>query len=353
MSVSPTEDDQTRVADEPVSHEDTGAATEAPQDDKTADSSTADEGSTEKGSILDAVSSALKEGDGEGEEDEAAESSPGSEEGGGEKDGAEAKSTDEDDLGELTDEELNRYKPRTQRRMKQLLGRIDEANKKTEELQPKAEAFEKIESFARENSIDEQTMNSLITYPVMRRDKPELALQMIEKEYHELLAETGKQLPDDLKQQVDHGYLTQQYAQELSERRAREQREKTRAEQEREAQQRQAQEQQKNLVGDVQSALSEWEDNWSKSDPDYRVKRDEVHEQVELELIRRQQNRNLPQNRDEAVQMVEQARKRVEERHKRLRPQKPESRHVSGGTASSEAKSKPKSMFDVIDSVVG
>lgn len=365
MSVSPTEEHEatpasTEDANSAADAHEADAATSSTDETSAADSSTADDkGGDEKGSVLDAVTKALDTDDksgeeGDGEEGEAAESSPGSE-ASGEKDEDKTKSDDdeEEDLGDITDEELKRYKPRTRKRMQQLLGKVEEKDGELERLRPAAEAYDRIATFARDNSIDEQTVNNLITYPVLRRDKPEMALQMIEKEYHALLSETGKQLPDDLKQQVDHGYLTQQHAQELSERRAREQREKARAEQQQQTEQERAQAEQKKLVEDVQGALSEWEDSWSKSDPDYRVKRDEVHEQVELELARRAKNKSLPNSRDEAVQMVEQARKRVEERHKKLRPPKQESKHVSGGTSSSEAKPKPNSMLEVIEGVVG
>lgn len=356
MSDSPSEESVEQTASEPAEGQDAvdaGADAHQTDDNTAADSSTADDkGSTEKGSILDAVTSALESSEGgDGEEEEPAEQSPGSEDG-GQEEGAEAKSEDED-LGELTDEELNRYKPRTRKRMKQLLDRVQEKDGELDRLRPAAEAYQRIEQFASENGLDEQTVNNMLTYPVLRRQSPEQALQLIEREYKTLLNETGKLLPKDLHEQVEKGYLTKEHALELSQRRANEKRQQARAEEDKRLSQERAQREHQSLVKDVQTAIADWETSWSKSDPDYRVKRDEVHEQVELELARRAKNGTIPQSKDDAVKMVEDAKKRVEDRHKKFRPAKQEARHVSGGTSSSEVKPKPKSMYDVIESVVG
>lgn len=349
MSVSPSDaedssaeavSEETAVAD--VSHENQTDGV------KSADSSTADEGGKEP-SLLDAVTKVI-DGDESSEDD--GETSPSSDEDQG--DGTDKAASDEEELpDEVSEEELAAQKPRTRKRMEQLLQKQKEKDEEVERLRPAAESYERIAKFAQDNQIDEQTVNNMLQYPVLRKQNPEMALQMIEREYAALRQQTGKAMPQDLRQQVEQGYITREHAEELSQARAREQRQKQSAEEQRKAEETRQQQQYQTALKETQQALSSVEQQWQQSDPDYAAKRDVVIDAFKGQLSDFQRQNNRLPTGEEATKLATSAKERVEKHFSKWRPQKQPVRPVSGGTASSEAKPKPKSMFDVVDNVLG
>ena len=66
------------------------------------------------------------------------------------------------------------------------------------------------------------------------------------------------------------------------------------------------------LIVNMQSALSVWEEQWSNSDPDYALKKNRVLDRLEVMLARSARENRLPQTVQQAVAMAEMARKDVE-----------------------------------------
>src|SRR3546814_13873549 len=100
-----------------------------------AEASSADEGA-EQGSLLDAVKAALEP---------AAEQPPGSIGQEEDAENAEAKPAEgeaEEELGDVTEEELSRYRPRTKRRIEGLLNERKALQEEAEQLRPRAQPFE-------------------------------------------------------------------------------------------------------------------------------------------------------------------------------------------------------------------
>ena len=67
----------------------------------------------------------------------------------------------------------------------------------------------------------------------------------------------------------------------------------------------------------MQSAIADWETNWSKSDPDYSLKKDRVLDRVELMLVRAQRENKLPQTVEAAVELANKAKTEVEAEYRK------------------------------------
>ena len=154
-------------------------------------------------------------------------------------------------------------------------------------------------------------------------------------------------LPDDLREQVNAGYITEEHARELSQHRARTAHQQVKAADQEQRSQRTQVETQKKTVQGIEQAITAWESKWASTDPDYQKKQRKVQEQIEISLSRAQRANKLPKTAEEAVKLADECRKRVEAEYAQFSPAKREVRHVTGGSAVSAA-SPPKTLQEAI-----
>ena len=278
--------------------------------------------------IADAVRAALKpkeeqsSGSGEGEEDPAAKPA----------DGDKPKEGEEEDLGELTEEELKEYKPKTRRRFEKLDRENKALTAEKAALEPKARGFEAIQNFATNANLSKDDVNTGFEVMRLMRNDPVKAYEVLTPIYQQLQALVGEVLPADLQQQVNEGKITAPHAKELSRLRATsgvntqtQRQNEERAQQQRNEEARQAGEK---LQTDVGNAITKWDSDWKASDPDYSLKQSRVNEAIELELARatalaREGKPNkLPRSVEEAVKLANEVKKRVEKEMRALLPKK-------------------------------
>lgn len=315
----------------------------------TAESSAADDGEKGPKSLLDAVKAAVKPDTGAAGSP-AAESGEGKSAEGQSKPAGEKPEGEEEDLGEVTDEELRGYHSKTRRRVKQLLGRIQERDDQLGKLQPKAQHYDQIVSFCQTAGMNSEEVNTLFNVgATLKSGDPEKALEMIEPYYQALLKATGRLLPDDLRQDLETGRISEQRAHELSRMRARtgfsqEQVQRTQDE----VRRRDAEAEHKQTVADVGKAVTEWERQQSASDPDYKLKAPRVTEKIELAFARGV----VPRNAKEAIDLAVKCKKEVDDELGRILPKKREIREVTGGT-SVNAAPPPTSTLEAIKRAVG
>lgn len=296
-----------------------GAPAEVTADVEAAESSTA-ETKDDKGDMLSAVKAALKpktektsdsdEPGSKSEEDPAAAAK---------KEGAK-EGTDPDDLSE---EELAHLRPKTRKRIDNLLRDRTDRDRKIAEIAPKAEQFEKIVGFVEEAGLSKDEVND--GFAVMRdlKREPYKAYQRLKPIMAQLANMFGEgDLPDDLRQDVATGRITEQRARELVNARSLTTLASTQAtESARQEQQRREREARESTVQDVASAVTEWERSKEKSDPSWKLKQPRVMEIVKLEIFERQRtDPSYFPTKDEALRFSSDALARVEKELKAFVP---------------------------------
>lgn len=318
---------------------------EASQSDaqNSAASSAATEGTGEK-SLLDSVTDALgareQEPSPSSERDQVDPAAPQSQ-----KDGTAQAATAEEPLGDLTEEELKRYGPKTQRRMRQLLTERLDASQKATALEPKAQAYDKIVDYARSNKMSNEEVGIALELGALIKNEPSQAFERLTPIYRKLAEMVGAVLPDDLQEQVNLGYLTKEHASELARLRGTKSLTETKLKEtteEREvARQR---EQTEAHVNACRNTANAWEAARKGSDPDWNLKQEEIGRRVRLAVL----EKGYPQTQDGVVQMLDGILKDVNQWLVRLRPPPKETRPVTG-TASSRSSVEPKSALEAAE----
>lgn len=313
--------------------------------------------------IVDAVRAALSDGK---------EQSSGSGEGEGEEsdpskkpaEGDKPKEGEEDDLGELTEEELKSYKPRTRRRFEKLDRENKTLSSKVTELEPQAQGFRAIQEFSRTANLNREDINTGFEVMRLMRNDPVRAYEVLTPIYQQLQALVGEVLPKDLHDQVVAGQITQAAAKELSRLRA-ERGVNTnvqREQQQREEQQRteEGAQQVRQLQHGVAGAITKWEADWKASDPDYSLKQSRVNEAIELELTRnvilanQGKPNKLPRTVEEAVKLANDVKKRVEKEMRAFVPKKNTAiTHVHGNGVTNGSTPAPRNLREAIGLAVG
>lgn len=333
------------------------------QDASTSDSSTGEKKDDNKPTnIADAVRAALFKG-----EEQSSGSGEGEGEDTGEPDDAtkeKSKEAEEEDPGDLTDEELKSYKPKTRRRFEKL----DRENKayvaEIKQLKPQAEGFQAVQKYAKDANLSREDVNTGFEIMRLMRNDPVKAWEALEPIVQQLQAMVGNILPADLQSQVTAGKITPEHAKELSRLRAERgisssvQRETAERTQKENAAQ--AAEQSLALQNDVALGITKWENDWKASDPDYSLKQSRVNEAIELELNRavllakEGKPNNLPRTVEQAVKLANDVKKRVEKEMRQFLPKRNNAiTHVTGNGVNNGSKPLARNMNDVVRMAVG
>lgn len=269
-----------------------------------------------------------------------------------EKSELEGESEDEDNLSE---EELKLMKQKTRKRFEQLQTKY--RTEKSERIKVEQERnqykgfYDQYSTYLQKNNLSSNEANTLFDIGAMMKNDPQKALEAITPYYNQLLEITGNVLPQDLRQQVEQGYITERNAFELSRQKALNANYQNREYVQRQNQHVEGQRQQQELNNNIQSALANLERGWQKSDPDYKIKSTRIQERVKLMWYEASRNGQMPRSVDEAVKMAERAKREVEKELRQFQPRKPINPVDGGG--SSLTKPEPKTTFDVIKQTVG
>jgi hypothetical protein len=341
MTVSPTE--------EGVDIEESVETEEPTKTDGEEAGSPPAEGEDAQGSMADAVKAALDRKSEDGESPTPGKAAEGQE--------TEQRSEEEEDLGEVTEEELARYHSKTRRRVKGLIEQRDAARSESEGLKDKAGRFDGLMGYINKSGLAPEQVNQgfeVMSTLVKARTDPaaaQRALEMLTPLVTQLQQLLGSELPEDLADDVRRGYISQVRARELAQLRGTSQMHQASAH-EREQQLTQEREtaQRQELGRTISTSVSEWERAWKASDPDYAAKQPLVQESIELELHRRAQAGNPPQSAQDAIGLAKKARESVEARLRTFRPKQQRISDPlsadSGGNGRTAA--EPKSMLEAM-----
>lgn len=209
------------------------------------------------------------------------------------------------------------------------------------ELKTRANEFDQINAFMNRFSIQpDETANAFKIMALAKTD-PAKALEELKAVAHVLAVQAGEVLPDDLNQKVEQGYLDRDAALELSRAKARAESEAARRQQ---LETRYEQEQQSRVVDTMADAVTAWEDQIRRNDPDYNLKADMVDDRVRALVA----ERGRPRNTDEALALAQEAYETVSNRLRVVRPAKAPMRSAIGGKVSGSPTPEPKNVLDVI-----
>lgn len=309
----------------------------------------------EEPSTLDAINAAL--GDAEKED---ADETAGEADQQGDKD---EKQPDKDakkdaEPTEISDEEMQSYAPKTQKRIQQLLDERKaefEAHNVTkaeiERLKPAADRYEAIEKFRVESELTTDEMATGFEIMRMIRQDPTQALKALLPYVEALQQVTGEALPEDLKRDVDAGAISEERAQELSRARS-----AARLQQEAaaKANERAATVDRKTQDADrarqERSAIDAWDAMQTQNDPDYVHIRPFLTSEIQALMAQKR-----PLNDIELTSLLNQAKANVEGRLKqanfrRVDPKPPVDPVRPTSTPGAPANEKPpQDTLDIIN----
>lgn len=263
-----------------------------------------------------------------------------------------AKAEDEEELGDVTPEELKGYHSKTRRRVKQLLDERDAAREETEGLREKASGFDQIVEHITSQGLSAEELDAAVNLQsLLKRAQSDPAaareaLQHVGKYVQTLQTATGDILPPDLQTQVDQGFISPDLAKELAaHRQGSQMAERSNAQRQAQEAQRQAQAN----IGEVSSVVGKWEAGWQSRDADYAVKQPLVQSHVKAALSEAVLSGRMV-TAAEASQICEDALKAANATLAKLNPPKPKAADpgfATGGT--SRASAEPKTMMEAID----
>lgn len=255
----------------------------------------------------------------------------------------------EDPLGEITDEELKRYGPRTQRRIRQLLDARSELNNEVETLRPKAQNFDKIDEYIRDSRISNEDFAVLLEIGGLVRNDPFKAYERLSAITAQLAKVTGHELPQDIQERVRLGYLSEEDARALVTSRNK----AALVEQRAQEQTAQAQEEQRRSlvqahIQTCRSTANTWEARHRASDPDWDQKQGRIGELIELEVYRN----GYPPTQEQVVAMLDGFLKQVNGEFARFKP-KPQTVRPTVGSASPRAgNAEPKTLMEAVEAAL-
>lgn len=327
-----------------------------PTTDTTGDSSAASPAAPEPKSMLEAVTAALQPKDAS-----AASQTP-------EPDKPDPETPDDpskpsepteeaDPVEEPPEDEKKHWSAKTTRRFQRLSSGLRDAQREVEDLKPHAEEFRQIDTFCRENNISPEDMSGTLQIAALLKSGDYRgALQKLTPIVSRLNELTGQVLPDDLRQRVEWGQISQDDALSLSRAKAdaaAAQQRATMVTQQRVSDQR-AQETRASWDA-TNDAVVKWERTKS-ADPDFKLKQQDVADQVALALERGRNQRKDPMwfpTPKEAIEISEAALKTVTERVRRYSPKPQEIKPFGTDTsAATNSATEPKTMAEAIKQVL-
>lgn len=219
-------------------------------------------------------------------------------------------------------------------------------------LRGDAERYGNVQRYLDDNNLSsEEAANALHTFARAKVD-PVGAFQELKPWLQQLLVAAGEVLPDDLKERVTKGELTQDAALEVSRSRAMTKSHETRQGFDQQRQERAtARSNSQNLVNTVAT----WESDRQKKDPNFSAK----YPAIQREIAFLQQTEGKPSDKDGVLKQLQKAYEAVNKNFKapaappskggqQQRQQRPAIKPVTGGSVNGNVRQAPKSTLDIV-----
>ncbi len=213
-----------------------------------------------------------------------------------------------------------------------------------ESVKPDAEEWRAVRTYMTTNNLTNDEVAKGFEIMAAMKNDPIRGRDMLSQYWNNLQAFAGEVLPQDLQQRVNNGEVTDEVATELA--RRRHEAEFLRQQQQDQYQRQQAQyaaQQQASHQQMLRGAVMEWESGIKTRDADYSVKQPFLMDKVRAAVAAQQ-----PKTSQEAVALVEQAYREVNESLKRFGPQRQAAKTVRSDTSSANVAPQPKSLRDAV-----
>lgn len=325
---------------------DVNASASSPGEDVNApQSSSGEEPVSERDGLLEAVKSVVPDGE-EGSPDATESADPSDPDKAPDADTGEGEKGSEDadaEPPEVTEEELKAYTPNARKRIEGLVRERNELRETVQSLEQDAGYFREFQGYLQQNSLANEEVNQLLQIGATLKRGDLRAFHDMIAPYYRIAAEaSGHQLPDDLRKQVDEGYVTENLAREIAVNRAQAATLQAQVAQRDEQAAMQAQTQSANAI---RSHVAAWETQVRQSDPDYSLKADLVQAYARGIV----QERGRPQTPQQAVEWTKEAYSMATDKLKSLRPTPQPTRQAPGGiNTPTAARPEPRSLEEAI-----
>lgn len=280
-------------------------------------------------------SSAPGEGEAESEAEEAAEQS--------EQPESETGEVTNDDLLKMLDQLRDEKAPLHKiERFKEVISENKRLSEDNEALRQYQEHVSNIAHAAQRMGIESEDMAKFMSWPMQLAQDPESAIGFLREFTSRWESQLGHQLPDDLRQKVEEGYLDEETASELA--RLRASKGLTQRQLDAERQNREAEQAKEHRRG-IAQAVDDWQAQIKARDPDYTEAK---HGFVRTELKAIVADRGLPKDKETALKWAKEAYDTVTSRMGATRPTPRAVRQTPGRPAQSPSKAPPESMAEAI-----
>lgn len=312
--------------------------------DVIAGSSDATEVPAESATMLDAVTAALA-----GKDDKEASATSEPDKAQTAPKAAEVAEGDKAKPDEISDEDLKRTSQGVQKRIRRLVKEREKFESEASELRPKAEQLDFITKQIQQTGLNQDDLGVIFDIgTALKRGDLFGARKALAPIWEAVNEATGGVIPKDLLPEVQGGQITAQRAHELAVARAAA---NQAAYQGRQQAERQATERTQQATAAVVNSVNDWEKSKAASDPDWKLKAPEIMRSLQYSLRVDGQKATTP---EQGIALAEKALAEVNERFRQFRPPPRAVRAVvSSGGASPRSNAAPKTMLDVINSVVG
>jgi len=210
------------------------------------------------------------------------------------------------------------------------------------EYEADAKQYREIQRFMQTNNLTpEEVAQSLDLLAKMKSGDPAEAYELMLQRTQALAVAAGKQLPPDLEEKVEQGYIDRETAQDLHRQRVDAER---RAELAQSQLERRSVQDQRSQVAAMANAVAAWEQATKATDPDFDLKAELVKDRVRAHVA----SNGMPKSAEEALKLSKDAYDAVTQTLLRVRGDRTPMRPAVGGKTNGSVAPEPKNLLDVI-----
>ena len=226
-------------------------------------------------------------------------------------------------------------------RFQKLIAEKNELKELSKKYQNDSEQYKKITDFIQANNLSAKDAVEGFKIMSALRNNPEEGYKMLQFHLNNVGNLTGKNLPKDIQEKVDDGFLDEDAAKELSQARASLHRERAMREQ---TQKRFTNASQSANETQMADAVKSWGEQTLANDPDFSLKQDEFNDRISAIVA----ERGTPKSPEEVVQIANDAYATINERFKSRQPSKQPMKSSTKGKLGGVPVAEPGNMRDIV-----
>jgi len=242
----------------------------------------------------------------------------------------------EDDSEDYSNVPFNKH-PRFQK----LIAEKNELKELSNKYKTDSEQFNKITDFIKLNNLSAKDAVEAFKMMAALRNNPEEGYKMLQGHLERIGNVTGRNLPKDIQEKVDDGFLDEDAAKELSQARASLYRERQLREQ---SQQKFTNASASANESQMADAVKSWGEKTLANDPDFSLKQEEFNDRISAIVA----ERGTPKSPEEVVQIADDAYVTINERFKSRQPTKQPLKSTTKGKLGGVPVAEPTSMRDIV-----